>query len=193
MLPNGRDLYPLSTENEIIQSSVLVVLFPHKGKINLCLIRRPSTMKNHGGQIAFPGGRYEITDKDLIHTALRESFEEIGIESDQLEILGALTPLYVQVSNFIINPFIAWCENQPDFRIDHSEVDEIFIIPVEKFLLKKTYRVRKVFTSRGTLIVPGYFINQLFIWGATAMVMSEFNEIYLSLKWPDRISRIAGD
>jgi 8-oxo-dGTP pyrophosphatase MutT (NUDIX family) len=182
MLPKGRDLSPSSPENEIIQSSVLLVLFPQKGKINTCLIRRASTMKNHAGQIAFPGGRYENTDKDLIDTALRESFEEIGIESDKLEILGSLTPLYVQVSNFIINPFIAWCDNPPDFKIDNREVDEIFIIPIEKFLLKKTNQIRKVYTSRGPFNVPGYYIKQLFIWGATAMIISEFKEIYLSLK-----------
>lgn len=182
MLPQGRDLYPTSDINSIIRSSVLMLLFPYNGEINTCLIRRPSTMRYHGGQIAFPGGRYEPTDKDLIQTALRESFEEIGTDINQLEIIGALTPLYVQVSNFTINPFIGWSETIPPFQIDNREVDELFIIPVEKFLHHKTYQFREVTTKiHGTFEAPGFYVDQLFVWGATAMIISEFNEIFKSL------------
>ena len=181
LLPPGRELYPTSDKSTIVQSSVLMLLFPYHGKISTCLIRRPPTMRHHGGQIAFPGGRYETSDADLIQTALRESYEEIGTDSNQLEILGALTPLYIQVSNFTINPFIGWSETLPDFKIDNDEVDEIFIIPVEKFLHHSTNQLREVSTISGTFNVPGFYIDQLFIWGATAMVISEFNEVFKSL------------
>jgi 8-oxo-dGTP pyrophosphatase MutT (NUDIX family) len=181
MLPHSLELNLNPDQSTIIQSSVLILLFPDNGKINTCLIRRPSTMRHHGGQIAFPGGRHEYLDKDLIQTALRESYEEIGTESNLIEILGALTPLYVQVSNFMINPFLGWSEILPDFKIDKSEVDELFIIPVEKFLLNTINQKREVNTILGTFNVPGYYINKLFIWGATAMIISEFKEIYSSL------------
>lgn len=181
MLPQGRDLYPTTDKSSITQSSVLMLFFPYNGKINTCLIRRPSTMRNHGGQLAFPGGRCEPSDKDLIQTALRESFEEIGTNSNQLEIIGALTPLYVQISNFTINPFIGWSETLPLFTIDNREVDEIFLIPVEKLLHHSANQLRMVTTIHGTYEVPGFYIDELFIWGATAMIISEFNEIFKSL------------
>jgi 8-oxo-dGTP pyrophosphatase MutT (NUDIX family) len=178
MLPLGRKLYPGENKSGVIQSSVLILLFPNKGKINTCLIRRPMKMRNHGGQFAFPGGRFEASDKDLFETALRELFEEIGTDRNQLEIIGGLTPLYIQVSNFIINPVIAWRETMPDFKIDSQEVDELFIIPIEKFSNHTSSQLREVLTISGTLEVPGYYIDQLFIWGATAMIIAEFNEIF---------------
>jgi 8-oxo-dGTP pyrophosphatase MutT (NUDIX family) len=189
MLPNGRELYP-AADNLSIQSSVLILLFPDNGTINTCLIRRPPSMRHHGGQIAFPGGRSEPSDKDLVQTALRESYEEIGIDYTQVEIIGRLTPLYVQVSNFTINPFIGWSETLPEFKIDNREVDEIFIVPVGNFLHPATIQLKEVSTMNGTLKVPGFFINQLFIWGATAMIISEFNGIISSLpdilRFPNR-------
>jgi len=178
MLPHGRELYPSADNNSVIQSSVLLLLFPYNEKIHTCLIRRPSSMRNHGGQIAFPGGRKELLDKDLIETALRESFEEIGTDSRQIEIIGALTPLYVNVSNFTINPFIGWSEIVPEFKIDSREVDEIFIVPIEKFAHHTAYQLREVTTINGTFEVPGFYIDQLFVWGATAMIISEFNEVF---------------
>lgn len=178
MLPRGRELYPGANNSGIIQSSVLILLFPHKETINTCLIRRPLKMRNHGGQIAFPGGRYETCDTDLFETALRESFEEVGTDRNQLDIIGVLTPLYIQVSNFVINPVIAWSDTIPSFKIDNREVDELFIIPVEKFLNHTSSQLKEVTTIRGTFEVPGYYIDQLFIWGATAMIIAEFNEIF---------------
>ena len=181
MLPKGRNLYPAEGKINIIQSSVLMLIFPDNGVIYTCLIRRPATMRNHGGQIAFPGGRFEPSDNDLIQTALRESFEEIGVNGNLPEVIGALTPIYVQVSNFTINPFIGWCETLPHFKIDHREVDELFIIPLQKLLHPSTSQSKQVVTPRGTFEAPGFYIDQLFIWGATAMILSEFNQIYSSI------------
>ena len=181
MLPPGRDLYPETGKGIVIQSSVLILIFPDNGILHTCLIRRPASMRNHGGQIAFPGGRYEKSDQELVRTALRESFEEIGVIDDQIDILGLLTPIYIEVSNFMINPFIGWCETVPHFKIDSREVDELFIVPVENLLSQTTNELRNVVTPRGTLNVPGFFIDPVFIWGATAMIISEFKEIYLSI------------
>lgn len=186
LLPQGRDLHPIS-ENTL-QSSVLMLLFPLKGQLNTTLIRRPSVMRNHGGQIAFPGGRYEPSDADLIQTALRESVEEIGIDSSQVEILGALTPLYVQVSNFMIHPFVGWCNTLPSFNIANEEVEEQFIIPIQKFTEHADPKIHIVNSTHGAIEAPGFYIGQLFIWGATAMIISEFNEIYNSRGFGTEIS-----
>jgi 8-oxo-dGTP pyrophosphatase MutT (NUDIX family) len=181
MLPSGRELYPEVEKTTIIQSSVLMLIFPFNGEMSTCLIRRPSQMRNHGGQIAFPGGRYEHADNNLLTTALRESSEEIGTIDHQLEIIGALTPIYVQVSNFSINPFIGWSDTLPQFKTDNQEVDELFIVPINQLLHPQITQFRKVETKNGTFDVPGFYLDPLFVWGATAMIISEFNEVYRSL------------
>jgi 8-oxo-dGTP pyrophosphatase MutT (NUDIX family) len=109
MIPNGRSTSSNSSLKPTKQSSVLLLLFKDGDTLSTCFIKRPSAMRNHGGQMAFPGGRFEQQDTDLIHTALRETKEEVGIEESSIEILGALTPVGVEVSNFTIFPFIGWC------------------------------------------------------------------------------------
>ena len=163
-----------------------MLLFPDKGTLHTCLIRRPSMMRNHGGQLAFPGGRFETLDISLEQTALRESFEEIGTDTRQIELIGELTPLYVQVSNFTIHPFIGWCDHVPTFRIDKQEVEELHIVPIIKFVQHSSPYLQNVNTIHGPLEVPGFYIDNLFIWGATAMIVAEFNEVYKSefLKCP---------
>ena len=181
MLPNGRKLHPEKGLTNMIQSSVLMLIFPENGELKTCLIRRPANMRNHGGQIAFPGGRFEPSDNDLVYTALRESFEEIGLKDNLIEVLGLLTPIYIQVSNFTINPIIGWCERLPLLKIDRHEVDELFIIPFAQLFHPKNFLSKEVTTPRGNFQAPGYFIEPLFIWGATAMILSEFKEIYTSI------------
>ena len=177
MLPEGRSLYPLNGETAGLQSSVLMLLFPCEEVIHTCLIRRPSAMKNHGGQIAFPGGRFEKKDITLENTAIRETFEEVGVERGKIEILGRLSPLYVQVSNFTIHPFIGLCKEIPDFRTDKREVDKLFKVPIDHFLNHKIPQFQNVNTIHGPLEVPGFYFDDLFVWGATAMILAEFTEL----------------
>jgi 8-oxo-dGTP pyrophosphatase MutT (NUDIX family) len=177
VLPPDRHLDPPSGSN-INKAGVLMLLFPDKGRLNTVFIRRPSFMKNHAGQIAFPGGQFESEDKDLMETALREADEEIGINARQVEIIGQLSPIYVKVSNFIIQPFIGWIPAIPAFKIDTNEVTGIHIIPVDDFVNPNTLQNQKVDTTHGFNEFPGYLIDDIFIWGATAMILSEFIEVY---------------
>jgi len=178
MIPLDRSLEPPPTNLNINQAGVLLLLFPEDGKLKTVFIRRPSSMKNHADQMAFPGGRSELTDKDLRDTALREAVEEIGIISEQVEIIGQLSPLYVNVSNFSIQPFIGWVAHMPVFEIDKKEVTDIYIISIDDLLNPGSLQSQKVDTSLGLQEFPGYFVNDIFIWGATAMILSEFLEIY---------------
>ena len=177
VLPAEKPLDPATGLN-INQAGVLLLLFPDKNKLNTVFIRRPSFMKNHAGQIAFPGGQFELKDKDLMETALREAVEEIGINAGQVEIIGRLSPIYVKVSNFFIQPFIGWSPIIPAFQIDTNEVTGIHIIPVDDFVNPETLQSQKVDTALGFNEFPGYLIDDIFIWGATAMILSEFIEVY---------------
>jgi 8-oxo-dGTP pyrophosphatase MutT (NUDIX family) len=178
MLPSGRHLINSSLETSTVRmSSVLILLFPEGGRLFTCLTKRPSTMKNHPGQISFPGGKVEEDDLSAEAAALREAYEEVGIESSKIEIIGKLSDLYVEVSKFTIQPFVAWAEERPDFKIDSGEVEELILFPVSDFLADKIIPETEINTSIGLLTVKYYPCNEGKIWGATAMILAELIEI----------------
>jgi 8-oxo-dGTP pyrophosphatase MutT (NUDIX family) len=178
MLPPDRSLELPSGIVNIKQAGVLLLLFPEDGKLKIVFIRRPSSMKHHADQIAFPGGRLEITDKDLTQTALREASEEIGLYSDEVEIIGQLSPLYVRASNFSIQAFVGWSQNPPLFKINNNEVADIHIFAIDDLVNPGSLQNQKVNTTFGVAEFPGYMIDDIFIWGATAMIISEFIQVY---------------
>lgn len=177
LLPEGRKLKPTASNTSANQSGVLLTLFPDKEQLFTCFIRRPITMKNHAGQISFPGGRQESQDPDLVATALRESQEEVGLDPMRLDILGSLTPLYVPISNFCISPVVGWSESKPEFHINQTEVDDLILAPVDVLLTPDAIQTTHIDTLRGIREVPCFRFNGHIIWGATAMIFSEFREI----------------
>jgi 8-oxo-dGTP pyrophosphatase MutT (NUDIX family) len=177
MLPPGRILSLPSDQINYHDSAVLILLFPLQQHIQICLIRRPATMKNHAGQIAFPGGKREKEDIDLVHTALREAQEEIGLDREQVEVLGVLSAVYVQVSKFLITPVLGWLNTKPEIRIDSAEVDEVIFIPLERLTDQDNRCDREIETSTGRISVPGFEINGHFVWGATAMMLAELVDV----------------
>ena len=128
-------------------------------------------MKHHAGQIALPGGRIEKGETAL-ETALRETWEEIGITSDQIEILGSLSELYVQVSRFQIHPFVGWLNKKPGFVINKNEVEKTISFPLQ--LIKNPLKEIELNTFTGLLKVPFIGFEGEIVWGATAMILSEF-------------------
>ena len=175
MLPQNRHLAVSTKERSHIKySSVLLLLFVESKVLNVCLIKRPEHMKHHAGQIALPGGRIEKGETAL-ETALRETQEEIGISSEQIEILGSLSELYVQVSQFQIHPFVGWLDKKPDFTINKNEVEKAIFFPLKK--MKNTFEEAELKTISGTLKVPCILFEGEIIWGATAMILSEFYDI----------------
>jgi len=178
MLPAGRDLGMPSEQLHYHESAVLILLFPFQQQIQICLIRRPGTMKNHAGQIAFPGGKREKEDEDLVQTALREAYEEIGVPGESVEIIGELSNVYVQISAFLIKPVLGWLKEKPEIMIDSDEVDEVIFISLEDLADHGNRCERMIDTSTGIIRAPGFEIGGLFIWGATAMMLAELIDIY---------------
>ncbi|HRY34101.1 MAG TPA: CoA pyrophosphatase [Bacteroidales bacterium] len=159
------------------KSGVLILLYPWQGEAMTLLIRRPEYDGVHSGQIAFPGGKMEEGDENITATALRESQEEVGLNPDKVRILGALTPLYVPPSGYLVHPVIACLEKKPVFRPDPSEVAGIIEIPLKVFFRHETLCEKTVRVKDWSSSVPCYFIDQQIIWGATAMIISEFLEL----------------
>ncbi len=178
MLPPGRRLKTYEHElSSVKMSSVLILLFPEGDRLFTCLTKRPSTMKHHPGQISFPGGKVEKDDVSAEMTALREAREEVGIDPSAIEILGKLSDLYVEVSKFSIQPFLAWADRKPDFLVDFDEVEELILFPISDYIMDETIRETELQTAIGLLTVKYYPCNDKIIWGATAMILAELIEI----------------
>jgi 8-oxo-dGTP pyrophosphatase MutT (NUDIX family) len=175
MLPFNRELVANSDEQTHLKhSSVLLLLFPQNNELHVCLIKRPVHMKHHAGQIALPGGRIE-KGESAIETALRETWEEIGILPHQIEILGTLSELYVHVSRFQIHPFVGWLKIKPEFIICKDEVEKTILFPLKN--MQNAVEQVELKTITGALKVPCFQYEGEIIWGATAMILSEFYDL----------------
>ncbi len=174
MLPLDRALTIPKNATGIKHSSVLLLLFSENNELMVCLIKRPKHMKYHPGQIALPGGRIEKGETAL-ETAFRETWEEIGIPKDKIEILGALSELYVEVSRFRIHPFVGWLTKKPEPVINPEEVDKILFFPLKYF----THFPDEIEmpTTRGKIKVPCVKFEGEIIWGATSMILAELVDL----------------
>jgi len=178
LISPGRELsYPADDAPEIKHSGVLFLLFPDKDRLFTCLIKRPSSMKHHPGQIGFPGGKVEKNDSSSQMAAMREAEEEVGLTSGSYRIIGKLSDLYIQVSNFIIHPYVAWVDRKPVFTLNNSEVEDIILFPIQDFMENEHFAETEIMTFTGLVKVPYYPFNGEIIWGATAMILSEYFEI----------------
>jgi len=181
MIPPERQLEVKPEQKSLVkESSVLIILYPANEEIHCILIKRPATMKNHAGQIAFPGGVIEKSDANPLTAAIREANEEVGINPDSIEIIGQLSSLYISVSLFQIAPFIGWCNSIPKLKQNYSEVDKIIHFPLSKLLKEGKISQVKIKTSTGILEVPCYNYKDEIIWGATAMILTELIDIIKS-------------
>ena len=172
MMPPHRRLKAADTDKKRLKpSSVLLLLFEKNDELLICLIKRPLNMKHHAGQIAFPGGRIDPGETAL-ETALRETWEEIGIAPDNIEVLGSLSELFVDVSGYLIQPFVGWLRGKPFFVLNKAEVEKIIFFPLLKF--RNALEETELDTVSGRLSVPCFKYEGEVIWGATAMILSEF-------------------
>ena len=172
-----QELKNLCHTDEPKKSAVLILFFNENGKTKLVFIRRPVDTSVHSGQIAFPGGKYEEGDKELVNTALRETWEEIGVDPKTINVIGPISKLYIPPSNFDVFPFVGYTKERPDF-ITNEEVDKLLEFDLDTLLNPDTFTTREIKTRFGKLVdVPCYYIDNNIIWGATAMIVSELIDI----------------
>ncbi|MCX6224199.1 MAG: CoA pyrophosphatase [Bacteroidia bacterium] len=160
-------------------SGVMILLFPSKQGISTVFILR-TPGGPHGRQISLPGGKQENSDEDLSQTALRETFEEIGVDSGLIKKIGLLTPLYVPHSNFVIQPVIGYVGYHPVFVLDSKEVAGVIVTPLNQLFHPDNRKTMILHRSGAEIIAPYYEASGHRIWGATAMIMSEFERIFTS-------------
>lgn len=164
---------------EAKKAGVLSLFYPNQDfETCMALILRKSYSGVHSAQVAFPGGRYELQDEDLMQTALRETKEEIGVSPRLLSVLKPMSPLYIPPSNYLVHPFVGLAYSTPQFTKQESEVDDIIQVKLLDLLDEANAITTKVSTSYNVdVTVPAYQLNGHIVWGATAMIMSELKDL----------------
>lgn len=172
---------PPELPDDARESAVMALLFPLEEELNLMLIKRVEDGKPHSGQISFPGGRRDPEDESLQVTALRETFEEVGIPSSSIEVLGKLSQLYIPVSNSNVHPFVGYMHSITESRINEAEVQYILEVPVKELFRPERKIIKEIRPSAFPDIVinaPSYELDEKHvIWGATAMMIAELEEV----------------
>lgn len=169
------------TDSSRISSAVLIPLYKDRGVYHVVFIKRTETVREHKGQISFPGGAREKEDKSLLDTALRESWEEIGLDTGDVEIVGEMDDEITTTSNFIVTPYIGVMPWPYDFVKNTDEVDDILCIPIAS-LLEKECRRPDAETLDGEKVEScTYNYQGRIIWGATARILNKFLDMVKSL------------
>ena len=154
-------------------AAVLLLLFPKDDHLSTVMIKRNEYPGVHSGQIGLPGGRQE-DGETFDMTALRETYEELGIQPSHITLIGQLTPIYIPPSDFEVHPFVGYTPQHPTWQPDPNEVADIVETPIAAFFddtLKKNQEIR---VDTFTITAPYYDINGHQVWGATAIILSEF-------------------
>jgi len=180
MMPKNRTLDSINVIKKANPrlSSVLILLYPKGDELYTVFIKRQEYDGVHSGQIAFPGGKFEKEDLNLINTAIREANEEIGIEISSLEILGELSELFIPPSNFLVFPVVSYMPVYPSFIIDNKEVNKVIEVSLKELMSSKNVSENEFLVIGNKKIhAPCYNFNEHKIWGATAMIVSELIEV----------------
>jgi 8-oxo-dGTP pyrophosphatase MutT (NUDIX family) len=154
-------------------AAALLLLYPLEGSVGVALTVRESGLRRHAGQISLPGGVVDAGET-LAEAALREAFEEIGVDPAAVRVLGELTPVHVEVSGFVLHPVVGIADGRPAFAPAADEVDAVLEVPLDH--LRDVSRLK-----RGSCLREGVSIDYPYfdllgreVWGATAMVLGEF-------------------
>lgn len=167
-----------------IDSAVLMPLVNDGETISVLLTKRSEKLFHHPGQISFPGGRVEESDINPQHTALRETFEEIGVPTQSITMLGQLPEFYTG-TGFLLRPYVGWLDSTTEIKTDQVEVAEVFLVPLAFLMDPANHRLHHAIQPDGN---ERYYYsmpwNGYFIWGATANVIRNFYHRVLAVVQP---------
>ncbi|MGC9781047.1 MAG: CoA pyrophosphatase [Candidatus Heimdallarchaeota archaeon] len=164
--------------NEQIPGAVLVPIFENKNELYLLLTKRTEQMPTHKGQISFPGGRKEEKDKTLVDCALRETREEIGLVSSEIQIIGELDSIRTHTSNFLLAPFVGLLNYPFVLNINKEEVEEVIEIPLEEFFTLDNWESSDVEIDSGIHTIWFFTYKKWVVWGATAKIIKHFVSMF---------------
>ena len=157
-------------------AAVLILLYPIEDKWHFFLTKRTDNVEHHKGQISLPGGMLEKGESHK-EAAIRETFEELGVQSRDINIIGPLTPLYIPISNFKIFPFVGWLKSAPKLNIQSREVSKVFSPSIYSLTDPKTKKIKDSILLGQKVQIPFFNLKNEVVWGATSMILSEFKKI----------------
>lgn len=186
MMPIVRDarLRQPDKQPDPVNSAVLVLFYEDDhGHIKFPLIQRPEYNGAHSAQVSLPGGKEEPADKDMVHTALREAEEEIGINPSDVEVIGKLSDIFIWVSNYLVAPIVGVTRSKPEFVLDKQEVDHVIEADLTD-IINPEKRKEGTILARGEYKIrtPYFDIDDRVVWGATAMMLSELSVVVSKTK-----------
>jgi len=161
-----------------VVAAVLVPIYFKQGQYYILFTKRTEKVKEHKGEISFPGGAYEKGDRTLVDTALRECAEEIGLMADEIEVLGELDDAVTVVSNYVVTPIVALIPWPYQFKVDAEEVEEIIEVPIQALLDKGCLRQETEIIDGVEDTLYFYQYQGRVIWGATARILKQFLDIF---------------
>lgn len=163
------------------KAAVLMLFYPdNNNNTRMVLMLRNKYNGVHSNQISFPGGKVDEFDENLQQTALRETYEEIGVKPSSIKVINKLSSVYIPPSNFKVQPFVGYSDNNLVFKADKKEV-ALIITPLLNDLLNLKIVQSEVSVNGITQNVPSYIIDNQVLWGATAMMLYEFIEFYFDV------------
>ena len=156
-----------------VRAAVIVPLFNKEGSCHILFTKRTEEVKHHKGQISFPGGAFDEEDGDLRETALRETFEEIGLEKKHVRIIGTLDDI-VTITKFVVTPFVGYFDYPYPFRLSQREIDELIEVPLSFLFDPECFSEREPMDDESREVVYTYQYGKHAIWGATARILKQF-------------------
>lgn len=159
-------------------AAVLLPIYTKRGQYNILFTKRTMQVREHKGEISFPGGAFDVEDKTLLNTALRECAEEIGLKPEVVQILGELDDTPTETSGYIISPFVALIPSSYQFKLSSREIEEAIEVPISVLLDRSNRREETEIINGKAVTSYVYYYQRSVIWGATARILSQFLDIF---------------
>lgn len=164
--------------SSLICAAVLVPLLSKNGEWHVLVTQRTQHVEHHKGQMSFPGGACDSADADLEATALRETFEEIGVPPESVEVLGALDD-FVTITDFVVTPFVGVIPHPFDYQLSRCEVDAVVEVPLSHLQNQSHLRIEQREHQGRILDVLFWDYGTYTIWGATASILKGFLDLFV--------------
>ncbi len=160
------------------KSAVLILFYKRNNEVYFVLIQRSKYKGAHSNQVSLPGGKVEDSDRNIVHTALRETYEEVGVKMEDVDVISHLTDVYIPVSKFNVTPVLGLLNYTPDFNIDTREVEEVLEVKLSELVRIEQLELSKIQMGNGGVIEsPCFKFNSKIVWGATALILNELRWI----------------
>lgn len=182
VMPTGSERWPGFTRERIRQAlrpaGVLIPVLERPGHLSVLLTQRSAELKHHAAQVSFPGGRMEDADRDVVHAALRETHEEVGIPADAITVIGYLDPMPT-VTGYAVTPVVGVVAADVPLQVDRTEVEYAFEVPLPFLLDERNQRAAEREYQGRTIPTIEFHYESERIWGATAHILVEFRKLVL--------------